>query len=57
MKRQSIVSIRTMPAVKRIGRHMIVYHGKCSEASSAVDASSATSVAVSNPIPKTTPTG
>ena len=53
----SVVSMSVMPAVNRIGRHKIVYHGMCWEASSAVVASSATSVAVSNPRPNTTPTG
>ena len=57
MKQPSRVSISDMPAVKRIGRHMIEYQGRAWVASSAVVASRATSVAVSKPMPKTTPTG
>ena len=53
----SVVSIRVIPAVNRSGRHKIAYHGTCWVASIAVVASRATSVAVSKPIPKTTPTG
>ena len=57
MNRPSVVSIRVIPAVNRIGREMIACQGMCSEASSAVVVSRATSVAVSKPIPNTTPTG
>ena len=57
MKQPSRVSIRAIPAVNRMGRHMIEYQGRCWVASRAVVASRATSVAVSNPRPKTTPTG
>ena len=49
--------MRLIPAVKRIGRHMIEYQGSALVASRAVVASRATSVAVSKPMPKTTPTG
>ena len=57
MKQPSRVSIRAMPAVKRMGRHMMEYQGSAWVASRAVVASRATSVAVSKPMPKTTPTG
>ena len=57
MKTPSRVSIRLIPAVKRIGRHMMEYQGSDWVASRAVVASRATSVAVSKPMPKTTPTG
>jgi hypothetical protein len=57
MNSPSVVSITVMPAVNKIGRHKIAYQGMCAEASSAVVASKATSVAVSKPRPKTTPTG
>ena len=57
MKQPSRVSRNAMPAVKRMGRHMIEYHGRAFDAKNAVVASSATSVAVSKPRPKTTPTG
>ncbi len=57
MNSPSVVSIRAIPAVNRMGRQMIACQGMCSEASSAVLVSRATSVAVSKPSPKTTPTG
>ena len=57
MNSPSVVSMNVMPAVNRTGRQMIAYQGMCWEASSAVVASRATSVAVSKPRPNTTPTG
>ncbi len=57
MNSPSVVSITVMPAVNRIGRHTMAYQGMCWEASSAVVASRAISVAASKPRPKTTPTG
>jgi hypothetical protein len=57
MNSPSVVSITVMPAVNSTGRHTIAYHGMCWEASTAVVASKATSVAVSKPSPNRTPTG
>jgi hypothetical protein len=50
----SLVSIRLIPAVNRIGSAMMACQGMCSEARNAVVVSSSTSVAASKSIPKTT---
>jgi hypothetical protein len=57
MKQLSIVSMIDMPAVRRIGSHMMEYQGIALDASTAVVAKSATSVAVSKPRPNTMATG
>ena len=53
----SVVSISVIPAVNRTGSARMACQAMCSDASSAVVVSRATSVAVSKPSPKTTPTG
>ncbi len=53
----SVVSISDMPAVKSSGKIKIAKTGSPLPASTAAIPSSATSVAVSNPRPKSKPTG
>ena len=57
MKDPSSVSMVDIPAAKRMGRLSTAYQGSPAVAAPAVAASSATSVAVSKPRPKRTPTG
>ena len=57
MTSPSVVSISVIPAVNSTGRQMMAYQAMCWEASRAVLASRATSVAVSKPSPNRTPTG
>jgi len=57
MKHPSAVSSKLIPAVNKMGRHMMEYQGRDRVASNAVVPSRVTSVAVSKPKPNTTPTG
>ncbi len=56
MKQPSRVSNRVIPPANSSGRASTAYHGRPSVAAAAVAASSSTSVAVSKPIPKISPT-
>ncbi len=57
MNEPSIESSSDIPAANRIGRHRIAYHGRPAPAAPPASTSSATSVAVSNPSPNSTPIG
>ena len=56
MKHPSAVSNRVMPPANSSGRASTAYQGRPWLAAAAVAASSSTSVAVSNPMPKISPT-
>ena len=57
MNAPSIVSSSDIPAANRIGRQRIAYHGRPPSAAVPAVASSAISVAVSKPSPKSAPSG
>ena len=57
MNDPSMVSNRHIPAMNRMGRHKIAYHGSAKAAPALASTSSEISVAVSNPKPNSTPTG
>ena len=57
MKHPSIVSKRHMPAAKSTGSDKIAQNGNPPATAFPANTSRATSVAVSNPSPKRTPTG